>query len=136
MQSQLFPSARASFLSGTLNWLTGNVKALLLADSYVPSFAEVNLSDIPSNVIVATSANITARTATNGNAGGTSANLGVILSTTVCSKAILFLDTGTPATSKLILFIGDEGLVTLPFAPLGLEYYIYPDALSGGYFRI
>jgi len=136
MQSQLFPSARQLFLTGALDWLAGSMRAVLLADSYVPTFTESNLSDIPSAVRISISALMLSRTAVNGIAGGVAVNLGTILSGTLVSKAVIYKDTGVEATSTLIAFIGDDGLVNQPFVPIGLEYFIYPNTLDGGFFRI
>jgi len=136
MESQLFPKARQAFLLGQLDWTAGNVRAVLLADSYIPNFTEEFLADVPSNVRVATSELVLGRTGTNGIAGCAAINLGLLLSNVLCSKAAIYRDTGVEATSRLILFVGDDGLVTEPFIPAGLTYYIYPNAALGGLFRL
>jgi hypothetical protein len=136
VDSQLFPSARQLFLTGQLNWLTGDMRAILLVDSFVPTFAEENLDDISSTYIVATSELITGRTAVDGVASSDVIELGLLLSSLLCSKAIIYKDTGVAATSSLILFIGDDGLVSAPFVPVGLEYFIYPNVVAGGLFSL
>lgn len=136
MDSQLFPSARQKFLTAQLDWTAGDLRAVLLADSYEPTFTEDNLDDVPSNVRVATSELLTGRTATNGIASCQPIEFGLLLSDTLCSKAIIFKDTGVESTSSLIFFIGDDGLVTDPFTPVGLEYFIYPNLVDGGLFRL
>ena len=136
MESQLFPVARQLALTTGLDWLNGDMRAVLLPDSYAPTFTEQALIDIPAASRVATSELITPRTAVNGVAGCSVIELGTILSETLCSKAVVYLDTGDESTSTLILFIGDEGLVSSAFTPVGLTYYIYPNVASGGLFKI
>jgi hypothetical protein len=52
------------------------------------------------------------------------------------SQAIIFKDTGDEATSPLVAYIGDEDLVSEPFQALGLDYYIFPNVVEGGFFRV
>lgn len=136
MESQLFPVARQLGLTTGIGWTSGNMRAVLLADSYTPTFTEDALDDIPSEVRIATSELITGRTAVNGLAGCSTIRLGTVLSDVLCSKVVVYKDTGTESTSTLLLFIGDDGLISQPFAPVGFEYFIYPNAADGGLFRL
>jgi len=136
MQSQLFPSARNLFLTGQLDWTSGTWKAVLLPHSYTPTFAEEFLEDIPVAQRVAISEEIDGKTAVGGAAGCSAIELGLLLSPTICSKLVVYKDTGDEATSPVVLFVGDEGLTNEPFALLGFEYFVYPNATIGGLFRL
>ena len=136
MQSQLYPYARELFATAQLDWRAGVVRALFLPSSYVPDFTDQFLSDIFEGVRVAISEEIQSRTATNGICTGTAAKFPLLIDNRAVSQAVIFKDTGVESTSVLIAYLGDEDLVNEPFTPIGFDYYIYPNIVEGGYFRL
>lgn len=136
MQSQLYPYARELFATAQLDWRAGVVRALFLPSSYVPDFTDQFLSDIFEGVRVAISEEIQSRTATNGICTGTAAKFPLLTDNRAVSQAVIFKDTGVESTSVLIAYLGDEDLVNEPFTPIGFDYYIYPNIVEGGYFRL
>ena len=136
MQSQLYPYARELFATAQLDWRAGVVRALFLPSSYVPDFTDQFLSDIFEGVRIATSEEIQSRTATNGICTGTAAKFPLLTDNRAVSQAVIFKDTGVESTSVLIAYLGDEDLVNEPFTPIGFDYYIYPNIVEGGYFRL
>lgn len=136
MQSQLYPYARELFATAQLDWRAGVVRALFLPSSYVPDFTDQFLSDIFEGVRIAISEEIQSRTATNGLCSGLPAKFPILFDNRMVSQAILFKDTGIESTSVLIAYLGDEDLVNEPFQPIGLDYYIYPNIVDGGFFRL
>ncbi len=136
MESQLYPYARELFATGQLDWLTGTYRALLLPISYVPDFEDQFLSDIISSVRVAVSEEITGRTATNGICSGTHARFPLLFDQRLISQAVIFKDTLVESTSLLVAYIGSDDLINEPFAGLGLNYFIYPNVVEGGFFRV
>lgn len=136
MASQLYPSIRQKLLTAQFNWTTGVVRGVLLPASYLPSFTDVYLSSIPAGTRVAVSEPVLGRTAIDGVAGSGAVEFLRVTDTRLVSKAVLFKDTGVPSTSELILFIDEDDLVTAPFQPIGLDYYIYPNQVVGGLFRV
>lgn len=136
MRSQLYPYARELFATAQLDWRAGVVRALFLPSSYVPDFTDQFLSDIFEGVRIATSEEIQSRTATNGICTGTAAKFPLLIDNRAVSQAVIFKDTGVESTSVLIAYLGDEDLVNEPFTPIGFDYYIYPNIVEGGYFRL
>lgn len=136
MQSQLYPYARELFATAQLNWVTGVWRGLLLPISYVPNFSNQFLSNITQGVRVMISEEITGKTATNGICSGNHVKFPLLFDNRFISQAIIFRDTGDEATSPLVAYIGDEDLVNDPFQGLGLDYYIYPNLVEGGFFRL
>lgn len=136
MQSQLYPYARELFATAQLNWTTGVWRGLLLPISYVPNFNNQFLSSITQGVRVMISEEITGKTATNGICSGNHVKFPLLFDNRFISQAIIFRDTGDEATSPLVAYIGDEDLVNDPFQGLGLDYYIYPNVVEGGFFRL
>lgn len=134
--SQCYPKARERFLTGQLNWLTQSYKTLLLPESYVPDFTDEYLSDVFSEVIIATSEELENKTATEGYANSDPIKFPLLLDPRFGAQAIIYRDTGNPATSPLVFFMSMDMLIGAPFPLQGLDYFIYPNALEGGFFRL
>jgi hypothetical protein len=134
--SQCYPKAREKFLTAQLNWMTGDFRAVLLPQSYVPDFTDEFLADIIANVRIATSDLMEDRTATNGFAYAPPIKFPALLDNRLASQAVIYKDTGDEATSPLVFYMSEDLLIGAPFALEGLDYFIYPDALEGGYFRL
>lgn len=136
MASQIYPYARELFATAQLNWTTGVWRAILLPLSYTPNLTNQFLSEVSAGVRVATSSEITGKSATNGICSGDAIPFRLLFDTRFVSQAIIYRDSGDEATSPLIALIDDEDLVSDPFIPLGLDYFIYPNASEGGFFRL
>jgi hypothetical protein len=137
VDSQLYPHAREMFALGQLNWTAGVMRGLFLPESYHPNFdLHQFLSDIPLNLRVAISAPITGRTAAKGVCTGNHITFPLLFDNRLVNQAVIYKDTGVEGTSVLVAYLGEDELVTDPFIPLGLDYYIYPDAALGGFFRL
>lgn len=137
MDSQLYPHARELFATAALSWLTGVYRGILLPVSYRPDFDnDVFLSDIPTIVRIRVSEPIQSRTATKGVCSGSHISFPLLFDNRLVNQAVIFKDTGVEATSPLVAYLGEDELVNDPFIPLGLDYFIYPDAARGGFFRL
>lgn len=136
MESQLYPHARELFATAQLNWTTGIVRGILLPISYAPDFTDQFLNEVSVGVRVATSAESTGRTAVGGLCSGDAIPFRLLFDTRFVSQAIIYKDTGDEATSPLIAYIGEDDLVSDPFKPVGLDYFIYPNVVEGGFFRL
>ncbi|MDV7992055.1 hypothetical protein [Rhodococcus sp. IEGM 1374] len=112
----LYDKGLEGFLDGSLNWAADNVKAVLVdTGAYTPNTAtHANLSDIPSGARVATSGNLTGKTVTGGVADAADITFtGVSGASAEC--VVLYKDTGTAGTSRLIAFIDTaSGLPVTP----------------------
>lgn len=135
MTSQLYPTARQAFATGTLNWTSGNWKALLLASSFVFDGTQQYLSGIPSAAILATAA-ITNRTASLGFCTGDTIPFGTIASGQQAGYVVFYQDTGNPATSPLVVFFDEAQIPGMPQVLQGYSYFFYKNLVAGGWFRL
>jgi len=116
MANALFDKARESFLRGEIIWQTDAIKAVLVdsADYTVSLSTHQFLSDIAVAGRVATSANFASKTTTAGVADA--ADTAFVGATGDLSEAIvIYQDTGTAATSRLIAYI--DTATGLPVQP-------------------
>lgn len=120
MANAVYPKFKEKLISGgsNVNLSSGNVKALLVdAADYTYSAAHEFLSDVPSGGRVATSGNLASKTVTGGVFD--SADPTFTAATGDQSEIlILFVDTGTAATSPLVAYY-DTGVTNFPVTPNG-----------------
>lgn len=119
MANAIYPIWKQELLQGTANTaLSGNVKAVLvdLAD-YTYSAAHDFLDDVPVAARVATSANLTTKTYANGLFDADNATFTAVTGD-VSEAVILYVDSGSAATSRLVAFF-DTGVTGLPVTPNG-----------------
>lgn len=118
MANALYTKAKEGILAGDIRWTTDNVRVMLVnATSYtVNASTDQYLSDIPSGARVAQSSVLTGRTATNGAADANDVTIDAIVGVDV-DAMVLFVDTGTPSSSRLIAYIDDPTAFT--FSPDG-----------------
>jgi len=133
MPNVIYPKFKEQALQGGVNLSSGNIKALLvdLAD-YTYSAAHEFLSDVAVAGRVASSANLASKTFTNGIFDSADPSFATV--TGDQSEAlILYIDTGTPSTSRLIAFY-DAGVTGLPITPNGGDINITVNA--SGWFAL
>ena len=114
--NRIYPKFKEQALQGGVNLSSGNIKAVLvdLAD-YTYSDAHEFLSDVAVAGRVATSGNLASKTFTNGVFD--TADFTFTAATGDPSEAlILFIDTGTASTSRLIAFISGRDRVQVAAA--------------------
>lgn len=118
MANVIFPKYKEAVLQGNGNLSSGNVKAVLidLADYTYASTHEF-LSDVPVAARVATSGNLTSKTFTNGTFDSADVSFTAVTGD-VSEALIVFIDTGTASTSRLVAFY-DAGVTGLPVTPNG-----------------
>jgi hypothetical protein len=126
MANAVYPKYKAAAISGgsLTNLLTNDVK-LVLVDTGTYTFAPTDefLSDIPSGARISISGVLTSK-AVSPLAAFTSTNSRFDGVTGPSVEALVgFVDTGTPATSRLIWF-QDTGVTGLPVTPGGASYNI------------
>lgn len=119
MADALYSKYKEALLSGAANtdMSGGDVKAILVdTNDYTFSQTHEFLSDVPSGARVATSANLAAKTFTNGTFD--CADFTWTAATGDQSEAIVFyIDTGSAATSRLIIYKDSD--TNLPVSPNG-----------------
>jgi hypothetical protein len=119
MANAIYPKWKQELMQGTANTsLGGNVKAVLvdLAD-YTYSAAHDFLDDVAVAARVATSGNLSTKTFVDGLFDADNATFTAV-SGDVSEAVILYVDTGSAATSRLVAFF-DTGVTGLPVTPNG-----------------
>lgn len=118
MSSALYTKGKEAILSGSVDWLTDNIKAVLVdaADYTVNTSTHQYLSDIAAGGRVATSSNLSSKTATDGAADAADITFSAV-SGDVSEAIVIYKDTGSAATSPLICYI--DTATGLPATPNG-----------------
>lgn len=118
MANALYDGFKESCLSGGVNLPTNNVKLVLvdLAD-YTFSAAHGFLDSVPAAARVATSPNLASKTITNGVFDAADVTFSSVTGD-VSEALIVYIDTGTATTSRLVAFF-DTGVAGLPVTPNG-----------------
>lgn len=118
MPNQLYDFGREGFLDGQISWSQNTIRAVLINTSaYTVNLATHQwLSDIDASARVATSAPFSSKTYAKGIAGAASASFSSV-SGPVCSALVIYRDTGTASTSRLIAYITEAN--GLPVTPNG-----------------
>lgn len=135
MASLLYDKAREKFMTGQFNLLTDTIKCVLIdVADYTVSAAHEFLSDIPAAARVATSAALTGKTATSGifNASST---VFTAASGDQSEAVVFFKDTGSAATSSLILYV-DSASSGLPVTPNGGDINLNFDTGANKIFKL
>lgn len=118
MANALYTLARQSFLNGEIDWTDNDIKCVLVdtADYTVNISTDQYFDDIPSAAVVATSSNFSTKTTTNGVADADDVVFSSVSSTEdPCEALVIYQDTGTPGTSRLIAYI--DTATGLPVTP-------------------
>lgn len=118
MSNALYDKGREGFLDGSIDWDSNNIKVVLVdTGAYTVNLATHQfLSDIASGARIATSSNLTTKTVTAGVADADDVTLTAVTGTSV-EALVLYQDTGTPSTSRLIAYI--DTATGLPVTPNG-----------------
>lgn len=118
MANVIYPKYKEALLSGGSNTgLNGTLKVTLvdLAD-YTYNAAHAFINDVPSGARVA-SATLASKTYTDGTLDAADATFSAVTGD-VSEALILWIDTGTESTSRLVAFF-DTGVTGLPVTPNG-----------------
>lgn len=123
MANTLYDKGREGFLDGSIDWDTDNIKVVMLNSAYAFSQTHDNLDDISAFAIVdGTSGNLASKTKTNGVADAADVVIAAPNPSDELGSVVVFKDTGTPATSRLIAYY-DQGLpMTLDGSAFTIEW--------------
>lgn len=134
MQNALYDTAREAFLDGSISWTSMTIRAALINTSkYTPSSQHKWLSDVASEAIVATSGPFDNKTVTNGVADADDVTFTAVTGST-CSAILVYRDTGTASTSRLIAWISTAS--GLPIVPSGRDIKIAWDSGDNKIFKL
>lgn len=117
MANAWYPKAKEAMLQGQVDLAAGTLKAALIdTNDYTYSAAHDFWDDAVAG-LVGTPQTIGSKTFTNGVLDGADVTFTAVTGDP-CEAIIIFLDTGTPSTSRLILYL-DTGVTNLPVTPNG-----------------
>lgn len=114
MANALFNPGREGFLDGTIDWDTGDIRAMLVLSTYTFDATDKFISDLGA-VDNGRSAALGSKTVTDGIADAADTSL-VAIAASACKAIIIFQHTGSDATARLIAYI-DTPTSGLPFTP-------------------
>lgn len=136
MSNVLYPLWKEALLQGdTDSALTGTVKcALIDVGLYTFSSTDQFLDDVNPSAIIGTPQTLTSKTYTNGVFDADNPVFPSVSGASI-EAVLLYVDTGTPATSRLVAYM-DTGIVGLPDTPSGGNYTLIFDAGSYKIFSI
>ena len=118
MANTLYDFARQRFLEAQLNWLTDTIKVILVdTGSYTPQVGvHQYLADIPISSRIAGPVTLTSKTTSGGAADAADITFTSVTGPSI-EAIVIYMDTGTEATSPLIAFI--DTATGLPITPNG-----------------
>lgn len=103
MANQIYPKGRQAFARGEIDWDSDNIKLLLVDATYTFDPAHDFHADVSGTAIVATSGNLTGKDSTDGICDAADVVVATV-SGDVITQVIVYRDSGSSATSQLILF--------------------------------
>lgn len=115
MANRLYPLGAQKMLSGQINFDADPIKAVLVSDGYTFSAAHEFLSDV--GALVGSPQTLTGKTTTGGVFDAEDLAFGAIPPGSTAKALVLFLDTGNPSTSPVI--VHDDEITGFPFATNG-----------------
>lgn len=119
MANAVYPTALEAFTAAEIDWLDHDIKVALLNDTYTYDPADEFLDDVTGTV--ATSANLASKTNTGGALDAADVTFDDLTGADV-ESLVVYRDTGTPATSRLIAYIDTRGDTNpLSFEPDGTD---------------
>lgn len=136
MANAVYDKAREAFLGADIDWLADNIK-IYLVRGYTPNTATHDfLDDVTGagGTLVATSANLSSKTATAGVADAADVTYTTVASGAACAHLVIAKDTGTASTSPLIAVI--DTATGLPITPNGGDITIQFDSGSNKIFKL
>lgn len=121
MANVLYPKGKEGFLDGSIDWDTDNIKAVL-GRGYTYDAADKFVADLTSHTAVATSGNLASKSVTDGVADAADVTYTAVAAGAACDSVIIYKDTGSSATDRLIAFI--DSASNLPVTPNGSDIVI------------
>jgi hypothetical protein len=127
MANAIYPKFKERALQGVVDLATTAVRVILIDTSdYTYDTRHEYLSSVPVAARVATSAALGSKTFTDGTFDAANTTFHSV-SGDRCEALILYVDTGTAATSRLIAYL-DSGVAGLPITPNGSDIDLTWDA--------
>ena len=136
MANAVYPIWKQELLQGTAGTsLGGTVKAALIDTGAYTYNAAHDFWDDASAGVIGTPQTLSNKTFVNGVFKNTAALTYTAVSGNSVEAIIIYLDTGTPATSRLVAYI-DTSQTGLPVTPNGGNIVYTPDTGANGIFSL
>lgn len=132
--SQLYNIAGSGFLVGAYNWVSDDMRLVLMDDAYVFDATHSISSALSANMVGAPQ--VIANRAVSADAIATGDEvefLNLVSSSSVASVVILLWVSDINDATPIAYF---DGVAGLPFTPTGGDYTIAINAAFGGYFQL
>lgn len=115
----LYKLGKQSFATGGINWTGDNIKVVLVDNgAYTVNLTTHQfLSDIPSGARIATSGNLSGKTAALGVCDAADVTIPTVSGASI-ESIVIYKDTGSAATSNLLCYM-DTASSGLPLTPTG-----------------
>lgn len=135
MANTLYDKARQRFLEAGINWMTDTVKVILVdTGAYTPQVAvHEYLADIPISARIAGPVTLTAKATTGGAADAADCTFTSVSGASI-EAIIIYVDSGTEATSPLICII--DTATGLPITPNGGDIIVVWDNGANKIFKV
>ncbi|MEG2807538.1 MAG: hypothetical protein RR932_06110 [Acinetobacter sp.] len=135
MANTLYDSARKGYLEGQFNWLSDTIKCILVSTSgyAVQTGTHQFLSDISTSAIIAPAVVLSGKSTNGGAADANDVTFLTVAGNTI-GAIILYVDTGTPATSPLLAYI--DTATGLPITPNGGDIIVTWDNGANKIFKV
>ena len=135
MANTLYDSARQRFLEAQINWMTDTVKVILVdTGAYTPQTSiHQYLADIPISARIAGPVTLTSKATTGGAADAADVTFTSVSGTSI-EAIVIYIDTGTEATSPLIAYI--DTATGLPITPNGGDIIVTWDNGANKIFKL
>lgn len=136
MSNALYDKGRESFLKGEISWNADNIKvALVDGGTYTPNLSTHQfITDVTAGgAVTSTSPNFGSKTTPEGTADAGDITFSSV-SGSVSEYLVIYQDTGTPSTSRLIALL--DTVIGLPVTPNGGDVSITWDNGTNKIFRL
>lgn len=135
MANTLYDYARQRFLEAQINWMSDVIKVLLVDTGAYTAQTAVHqyLSDIPTSARIAGPVTLTAKSTTGGAADAADITFTAVSGASI-EAIIIYVDSGTEATSPLIAFI--DTATGLPITPNGGDIIVTWDNGTNKIFKV
>lgn len=120
MANSSYYKTNQDYAEALLPWSSGNWKVALCTATYVPDYTSSGdhyLAVITGGAIVATSANLSSKTNAGGHCDAADVTFSSVLGGSTVTQAVLYLDSGSAATSPL--FINYNSVTNFPLVTNG-----------------
>ncbi len=135
MANTLYDFARQRFLEAQINWMSDNIKCILVdTGAYTPQTAvHQYLADIPISARIAGPVTLTSKATTGGAADAADCTFTSVSGPSI-EAIVIYSDTGSEATSPLIAYI--DTATGLPITPNGGDIIVTWDNGTNKIFKV